>query len=139
MDGPGSARPAACEKVGLKDESGTAAKDTTSIGSGDRVSGADRMGVEVHEKAADKLKSVKVQREVDFVANQGSRRYYIQVAFEMPDKEKEEQEKTSLRGINDSFKKIIIVGNPIKVKRDEDGFTTMSIWDFLLKKNSLEL
>ena len=48
MDGPGFARPAACEKVGLKDESGTAAKDTTFIGSGDRVSGADRMGVEVH-------------------------------------------------------------------------------------------
>ena len=48
MDGPGFARTAACEKVGLKDESGTAAKDTTFIGSGDRVSGADRMGVEVH-------------------------------------------------------------------------------------------
>lgn len=91
------------------------------------------------QRAPEKSKSVKVQREVDFVANQGSRRYYIQVAFEMPDKEKEEQEKASLRGINDSFKKIIIVGNPIKVKRDEDGFTTMSIWDFLLKENSLEL
>ncbi len=48
MDGPGSARPAACERGGLNDESGTAAKDTTSIGSGDRVSGADRMEVEVH-------------------------------------------------------------------------------------------
>ena len=95
--------------------------------------------VEVYERVPEKSKSVKVQREVDFVANQGSRRYYIQVAFEMPDKEKEEQEKASLRGINDSFKKIIIVGNPIKVKRDEDGFTTMSIWDFLLKENSLEL
>jgi predicted AAA+ superfamily ATPase len=95
--------------------------------------------VEVYEKTAEKSKSVKVQREVDFVANQGSRRYYIQVAFEMPDKEKEKREKASLRGINDSFKKIIIVGNPIKVKRDEDGFTTMSIWDFLLKENSLEL
>ncbi|MBE6009926.1 MAG: ATP-binding protein [Lachnospiraceae bacterium] len=95
--------------------------------------------VEVYEKASNQSKSVKVQREVDFVANQGSRRYYVQVAFDMPDKTKEEQEKASLRGINDSFKKIIVVGNPIKLKRDEDGFTTMNIWDFLLKENSLEL
>ena len=58
MDGPGPARPAACEKDGLKDESGTAAKDTISIGSSDRVSGADRMGVEVHNINA-KLQTIK--------------------------------------------------------------------------------
>ena len=62
--------------------------------------------VEVYEKMADKSKSVKVQREVDFVANQGSRRYYIQVAFEMPDKEKEEQEKASLCGIKSRESKL---------------------------------
>ena len=58
MDGPGPAQPAACEKDGLKDESGTAAKDTTSIGSSDRVSGADRMGVEVHNYSYIALEAV---------------------------------------------------------------------------------
>ena len=77
--------------------------------------------------------------EIDFVCNQGSKRYYIQSAYRMPTEEKVEQEEASLRNINDSFKKIVIVGEDILVKRNEAGITTMSIYDFLLNPNSLEL
>lgn len=81
----------------------------------------------------------KKQLEVDFVANQGSKRYYIQSAFRLPDAEKEKQEKESLLNISDSFKKIIIVKDVINVQHDQDGITTMSIYDFLLNENSLEM
>ena len=84
-------------------------------------------------------KEYKNQLEIDFVANLGSRRYYIQSAFSMPTEEKRIQEKASLVNVNDSFKKIIVVKDVVNVTRDEDGITTMSIYDFLLKENSLEL
>lgn len=84
-------------------------------------------------------KTERKQLEVDFVANLGSRRYYIQSAFTMPTEEKRTQEKMSLLQIKDSFKKIIVVKDVVNVTRDEDGITTMSIYDFLLKENSLEL
>ncbi len=84
-------------------------------------------------------KQIRKSLEIDFVANLGSKRYYIQSAFSMPTEEKRLQEKASLININDSFKKIIIVKDIVNVTRDEDGITTMSIYDFLLKENSLEL
>ena len=84
-------------------------------------------------------KEYKNQLEIDFVANLGSKRYYIQSAFSMPTEEKRIQEKASLVNVNDSFKKIIVVKDIINVTRDEDGIATMSIYDFLLKENSLEL
>lgn len=84
-------------------------------------------------------KEYRSQLEIDFVANLGSKRYYIQSAFSMPTEEKRIQEKESLVNINDSFKKIIVVKDIVNVTRDEDGITTMSIYDFLLKENSLEL
>ena len=84
-------------------------------------------------------KEYRKQLEIDFVANLGSKRYYIQSAFSMPTEEKRIQEKASLINVNDSFKKIIIVKDVVNVTRDEDGITTMSIYDFLLKENSLEL
>lgn len=77
--------------------------------------------------------------EIDFIANLGSKRYYIQSAFSMLTEEKRMQEKASLINVNDSFKKIILVKDIMNVTRDEDGITTMSIYDFLLKENSLEL
>ena len=77
--------------------------------------------------------------EVDFVCNQGSRRYYIQSAYRMIDEEKVRQEETSLRSIDDSFKKIIIFGESTPVIRNESGITIISIYDFLLNENSLEL
>lgn len=84
-------------------------------------------------------KEYKNQLEIDFVANLGSKRYYIQSALSMPTEEKRIQEKASLVNVNDSFKKIIVVKDVVNVTRDEDGITTMSIYDFLLKENSLEL
>ena len=84
-------------------------------------------------------KTERTYLEIDFIANLGSRRYYIQSAFSMPTEEKRMQEKASLIKVNDSFKKIILVKDVMNVTRDEDGITTMSIYDFLLKENSLEL
>lgn len=77
--------------------------------------------------------------EVDFVCNQGSKRYYIQSAYRMVDEAKVKQEEASLRNIDDSFKKIIILGEYTPVLHNEAGITTISIYDFLLKDNSLEL
>jgi predicted AAA+ superfamily ATPase len=76
--------------------------------------------------------------EVDFVATLGSKRYYIQSAYQLPDVDKTAQEKTSLREIDDSFKKIILVHDVVKPSQDKDGILTMGIYDFLLKENSLE-
>lgn len=81
----------------------------------------------------------KKQLEIDFIANQGSRRYYIQSAFSIPDEEKREQEKASLINVGDSFKKIIIVKDVVKPWHDEDGILTISLYDFLLDEKSLEL
>ena len=75
--------------------------------------------------------------EVDFVCNKGSRRYYIQSAYKMIDEEKVRQEELSLRNIDDSFKKIIILGEYTPVLHNESGITLMSIYDFLLDANSL--
>lgn len=77
--------------------------------------------------------------EVDFVCNLGSRRYYVQSAFKMDSSEKAMQERASLLNVDDSFKKIIVVGEEGPVVRDEYGITTISVYDFLLKDNSLEL
>ena len=80
-----------------------------------------------------------VQFEIDFVCNMGSKRYYIQSAFKMDDEEKREQEQRPLLKLDDSFKKIVIVGTDSIIHRNEQGITTMSIYDFLLNENSLDL
>ncbi|MGM9841681.1 MAG: ATP-binding protein [Candidatus Limisoma sp.] len=82
-------------------------------------------------------KRVRKQYEVDFVVNQGSQRYYIQSAFIMPTDAKERQESASLLNIDDSFKKIIIVKDYIKPKRNEAGIVTIGLLDFLLKPDVL--
>lgn len=82
-------------------------------------------------------KRVRKQYEVDFVANQGSQRYYIQSAFIMPTDAKERQESASLLNIDDSFKKIIIVKDHIKPKRNDEGIVTIGLFDFLLKPELL--
>jgi predicted AAA+ superfamily ATPase len=76
--------------------------------------------------------------EVDFVANLGNRRYYIQSAYRMEDDVKVRQEKKSLYEINDSFKKIIIVQDVMNVSRDEKGIATMDVYNFLLHEGSLD-
>ena len=82
---------------------------------------------------------IKKQIEVDFVANKGNKRYYIQSAFALPTFEKREQEERPLNNINDSFKKIIVVKERTMLKRDDKGIVTMDIFDFLLNPNSLDL
>lgn len=94
--------------------------------------------VEKRKNSADG-KTERIRLEIDFVANLGSRRYYIQSAFGMPTEEKQLQEKASLVQVKDSFKKIIVVKDVVNITRDEEGITTMSVYDFLLKENSLEL
>ena len=79
------------------------------------------------------------QLEIDFIATLGSRKYYIQSAFSLPDAEKIKQEKTPLLNVGDSFKKIIIVHDTLNIRRDDDGITTMNIYDFLLNEHSLDM
>ena len=73
----------------------------------------------------------RVTLEVDFVCNLGSRRYYLQSAYRLPDEEKQKQEKRSLEQIKDSFKKIVIVGERMKLRRDDNGIVLMGVYEFL--------
>lgn len=79
------------------------------------------------------------QLEVDFVANKGDKRYYIQSAFALPNEEKREQELASLKRINDSFKKVIIMRDDISPYHDENGVLIMGLMDFLLGTNVEEI
>ncbi len=84
-------------------------------------------------------KWTRIQLEVDFIVNYGSKKYYIQSALSIPDREKEEQESRSLLNINDSFKKIIVVKDNIMPRRNEKGILTIGLFDFLLNENSLDI
>lgn len=83
-------------------------------------------------------KTIRKQFEVDFVVNQGSQRYYIQVAYDMVSEEKQTQEFNSFRNIPDSFKKIVIVNGTKKPYRNDEGFVIMGMKYFLLNADSLE-
>ena len=76
--------------------------------------------------------------EVDFVANLGYRRYYIQSALQLDTPEKAAQEKRSLSLIEDSFRKIVVVNRVMRPYMDDDGILTMGLFDFLLNPNSLD-
>lgn len=91
----------------------------------------------VEKRVREEGRDVRKQLEVDFVANRGSDRVYIQSVLEMRIPEKAAQEKASLLGINDSFKKVVLVRDVVKPLRDERGVVTMSVFDFLLDENSL--
>lgn len=91
----------------------------------------------VEKRVREEGRDVRRQLEVDFVANRGSDRVYIQSALEMGTPEKAAQEKASLLGINDNFKKVVLVRDVVKPLRDEWGVVTMSVFDFLLDENSL--
>ena len=86
----------------------------------------------------DERRRERTQLEIDFIATMGSRKYYLQSAFSLPDEAKIKQEKAPLLKVNDSFKKLIIVNDMMNIRRDEDGITTMNVYDFLLNENSLE-
>lgn len=84
-------------------------------------------------------KWIRTQLEVDFIANLGNNKYYVQSALSIPDREKEIQESRSLTNINDYFKKIIVVKEHIMPRRNEEGILTIGLFDFLLKEDSLDL
>jgi len=96
------------------------------------------VGIVTHDEKNSAGKITRRQLEVDFVANRGSRRYYVQSAFAVPDLNKMNQEQASLIKIPDSFKKIIVVANEAPLWRNEQGITIMNIYDFLLNQDSLE-
>lgn len=89
--------------------------------------------VDVYTKN-DEGKTTRKQFEVDFVVNQGSQRYYIQVAYDMTSEEKQKQELNSFRNIPDSFKKIVIVNGTKKPWRNEEGFVIMGMKYFCLMR-----
>ena len=78
------------------------------------------------------------QYKVDFVANSGSRRYYIQSAFEVPSGDKRQQETQSFRKIGDGFKRVLIQNAPVVPWHDDNGILTISLTDFLLKEGALD-
>ena len=84
-------------------------------------------------------KTTKKQLEVDFVVTRGSEKYYIQSAFAMNTEGKREQEERPLNAIGDSFKKIIVVRDNIKVRRNDMGIVTIGVRNFLLDEHSLNL
>lgn len=94
--------------------------------------------VETKEKQEDG-KYIKKKLEIDFIANKGNNKYYIQSAFNASLPEKRVQEERSLLKVSDSFKKIIVVRDDIKPYRDNNGVLTMGLFDFLLTPNSLDL
>ncbi len=94
--------------------------------------------VEVIEKNDDNV-SVRKKFEIDFVCNMQSKKYYIQSAYEIPTKEKLEQEQQSLLHSKDSFKKIIIVKDKIKPWHNENGILIIGLLDFFLNPESLEI
>lgn len=94
--------------------------------------------VEVYEKNKKGNRILK-KYEVDFIATQGDNKYYVQSALEMNSEEKAKQERKSLVNINDSFKKIIVVKDDVKPRKDDNGITTIGIFNFLLEDNSLDL
>ena len=97
------------------------------------------VGVVEYYRANREGKRGKKQLEVDFVATKGSEKHYIQSAFTLPTADKVDQEQRSLLRIPDSFRKIVIVGDNIKVRRDENGIITIGLRNFLLDENSLRL
>ena len=96
------------------------------------------VGVVEYSKT-ENCKQVRVQAEVDFVCNKADKRYYIQSALRMPDREKMLQEQNSLTRIADSFKKIIITKDAVMTHYNEDGVLILDLFDFLLDENSLEI
>lgn len=83
--------------------------------------------------------SVRKQLEIDFVCNKGSKRYYIQSAYAIPDQAKMEQEQRSLMLTGDFFKRIIITKDTPAPYYNENGVLIMSVYDFLLNENSLDI
>ena len=97
------------------------------------------VGVVVMNEVDKNGKKIRKQLEVDFVCNKGSKRFYIQSAYALPDKEKMEQEQRSLVNTGDGFKKIIITKDAVAPLYNDKGILVMSVYDFLLNPDSMEI
>ena len=97
------------------------------------------VGVIMHYDTNEKGNSIRKQLEIDFVCNKGSKRYYIQSAYAIPDQAKMEQEQRSLMLTGDFFKRIIITKDTPAPYYNENGVLIMSVYDFLLNENSLDI
>lgn len=97
------------------------------------------VGVVVMNEVDKSGKKIRKQLEVDFVCNKGSKRYYIQSAYALPDKEKMNQEQRSLINTGDGFKKIIITKDAVAPLYNDDGILAMSVFDFLLNPESMDI
>lgn len=84
-------------------------------------------------------RSLRRNLEIDFVANKGYQRYYIQSAFNMSDGGKKEQEEASLKAVKDAFKRIIIVRDDVVPYYTDNGFLIIGLFDFLLKPESMDI
>ncbi len=87
----------------------------------------------------EKGNSIRKQLEIDFVCNKGSKRYYIQSAYAVPDQEKMDQEQRSLMLTGDFFKRMIITKDSPAPYYNDSGILIMNVYDFLLNENSLEI
>lgn len=97
------------------------------------------VGVVITNEVDKNGKKIRKQREIDFVCDKGSKRYYIQSALAIPYEVKKEQEQRSLLLTQDGFKKIIITKDALVPLFNEDGVLVMGLFDFLLDEGSLEL
>ena len=97
------------------------------------------VGVIIQYDTNEKGNSIRKQLEIDFVCNKGSKRYYIQSAYAIPDQAKMEQEQRSLMLTGDFFKRIIITKDTPAPYYNEHGVLIMSVYDFLLNENSLDI
>lgn len=84
-------------------------------------------------------KSKRTQLEIDFVANKGSKRYYVQSALTVSDEEKRKQEINSLKRVGDSFKKIVVVKDNILPWHDDNGILYVGIEQFLLDESAMDI
>ena len=97
------------------------------------------VGVIIQYDTNEKGNSIRKQLEIDFVCNKGSKRYYIQSAYAIVDQAKMEQEQRSLMLTGDFFKRIIITKDTPAPHYNENGVLIMSVYDFLLDENSLDI
>ena len=103
------------------------------IGAGYKVD----VGSITHYQKNQEGKTIRSVLEIDFVCNKGNERIYIQSAYSMPDKEKQQQEQRSLSLTDDSFTKIILTADNIPTHTLENGIIVMNIYDYLLKGTSI--
>ena len=97
------------------------------------------VGVVTRYLRDDEGRQVRQHTEIDFVCNKGDKRCYVQSAYSIPDEAKRKQEETPLASVDDSFRKIVVVRDPVVPRYDDAGVLVVGIIDFLLDPESLGL